>query len=285
MIPLKGSTCNTSPLGAQSEVSDEPPVAGRVWELSQDPAGCRRVQKALEMAASEEERVAIAQELHGHVLKAMRCPHANYVLQKCINTMQPRSLQFIIHALMEQERFAIQASKHKYGCRIIQQLFRVCPPSQVRGIAKVVLEGASTLACHTFGNFVVRQLMEFGTKEQQHQIARCVEENARIISKSHSGGGVIEAAITHATSQDRARVARAIAQDPKTLLALAAAKHGGPASVARVLRTLEGQDRKSACAGLAQHLESHEGRDSEICLCVVERLQMDERVIFAELGG
>ena len=65
-------------------------LAGRVWELSQDSKGCRDVQLAIEQATDELRRLLVA-EVAGHVLDAMRCPHANHVLQKCITSSRPES--------------------------------------------------------------------------------------------------------------------------------------------------------------------------------------------------
>ena len=63
-------------------------LTGRVWELSQDSKGCRDVQLAIEQATDDFRRVLVA-EVAGHVLDAMRCPHANHVLQKCITSSRP----------------------------------------------------------------------------------------------------------------------------------------------------------------------------------------------------
>ena len=63
-------------------------LVGRVWELSQDSKGCRDVQLALEQAGEDLRRLIVA-EVAGHVLDAMRCPHANHVLQKCITSSRP----------------------------------------------------------------------------------------------------------------------------------------------------------------------------------------------------
>lgn len=89
-------------------------VLGRVWEYSQDAAGCREVQHAIEVA-DEDIQLRIAAELQDHVtwlqvFKALKshvifnslvfkislskvwdaacCPHANHVLQKCILVSQ-----------------------------------------------------------------------------------------------------------------------------------------------------------------------------------------------------
>merc|ERR1719145_46714 len=59
-------------------------VEGNVWRLSRDAPGCRIVQDALDNATCDADRVALASEIRSHVWEALRCPHANFVLQKFI---------------------------------------------------------------------------------------------------------------------------------------------------------------------------------------------------------
>merc|ERR1719343_1869951 len=121
---------------AAIDVHDISPLSGRVWSLARDAQGCREVQNALEAARTEEERLAIAMELQSHVWDAMRCPHANYVLQKSIALLKPLSSQFIIDEIVRKGARAVaQAAKHKYGCRIIQRLLEHCKTAQVRDLA------------------------------------------------------------------------------------------------------------------------------------------------------
>eukprot|EP00425_Heterocapsa_triquetra_P030434 CAMPEP_0195111272 /NCGR_PEP_ID=MMETSP0448-20130528/95440_1 /TAXON_ID=66468 /ORGANISM="Heterocapsa triquestra, Strain CCMP 448" /LENGTH=121 /DNA_ID=CAMNT_0040148037 /DNA_START=39 /DNA_END=401 /DNA_ORIENTATION=+ len=91
------------------------PVPGNVWRLARNSTGCRRVQQALEDAASDDERVKLVQELRGHVWSAMRCPFANHVLQKCFVTMRPCALQFIIDELMAKgTKSIVKAAQNEY---------------------------------------------------------------------------------------------------------------------------------------------------------------------------
>merc|ERR1719414_1768603 len=73
-------------------------LRGRVWLRSQDQVGCLEVQSALE-ESSREVCDAIASELRGHVWEAVEHPHANFVLQKCIEQLSSRGSQWIIGEL------------------------------------------------------------------------------------------------------------------------------------------------------------------------------------------
>merc|ERR1719326_2532951 len=76
-------------------------LQGCIWRLSTDGQGCRLVQEVLTDAACDDERIVVASELHTHVWEALRCPNANHVLQKCIDTMRPADSQFIIDEILE----------------------------------------------------------------------------------------------------------------------------------------------------------------------------------------
>lgn len=65
--------------------------------------GCRVIQKALESVGGEQQ-VEIVRELDGHVLKCVKDQNGNHVVQKCIECVDPHSLQFIINAFQGQVR-------------------------------------------------------------------------------------------------------------------------------------------------------------------------------------
>lgn len=164
--------------------------------------------------------MALAMELRGHVVKAFRCPHANYVLQKCIALMSPENSQFIIDELLERSGMVAHAAKHRYGCRIMQQLLRNCLPSQVKGIVELLLDDVMAFSCHAFGNFVMQHVLEQGADEQKHRLTRILECNVPELCKSTAGCNVISSALLHGAREDRMRLACAISQEPGLLEAL-----------------------------------------------------------------
>jgi len=201
-------------------------IRGHVWLLSQDAKGCRVVQEAIQEAASEEARAALAAELHGHVAKAFRCPHANHVLQKCIAASSPEQSQFVIDELLGREGLVGQASRHRYGCRVVQQLMRRCPSAQVQGIADLLLEEALAFSCHPFANFVMQQLLEHGTELQRSRLVHSLACDIGMVARSSPGCNVLGVALAYAPAESRATLARAILQDPTRLRSLAATRAG-----------------------------------------------------------
>mmetsp|Transcript_100609 Transcript_100609/g.252222 ORF Transcript_100609/g.252222 Transcript_100609/m.252222 type:complete len:380 (+) Transcript_100609:74-1213(+) len=247
------SPVSTSAGDALSEISlssrGERSVLENAWLHSQDPAGTRRVQDALDEASDETREVAL-QEFHGRAVKAMRDPHANHVLQKCISIMAPTSLQFMVDELLERDGLATAVARHRYGGRIVQHLLKRCSASQVSGLAEALMQETVALACHSFGNFPVQHLLQFGTEEQRHRLAQTIVSNAETICRSKVGAGVVAAALEHASSEDRLSIAQTVMHVPGLLVELAQCRHGNTA-VLRMLQVLDGQDSLQAHMGLA----------------------------------
>jgi len=244
-----GEAPSEMPMVVRSECS----VSGHVWLLCQDPAGSRRVQDALDKCSSHEAREALLQELHGHAVKAMRDPHANHVLQKCISIMEPDSLQFMLDELLERDGLATTVARHRYGCRIVQQLLKKCNSSQVSGLAEALTQEIVALACHNFGNFSVQHLLQFGTEEQRHGLVQAVIDDAETVCSSKVGDGVVAAAMEHANSEDKLLLAQTVLHKPGLLVLLAQGRHGHIA-VLRMLQVLDGQESLQAHMTLAMEI-------------------------------
>merc|ERR1712190_562957 len=151
----------TSPAVRNKEDVDS--IRGRVWTLSQDADGCRKVQELIE-DCTDGEQEGIAAELQGHVWQALVCPHANHVLQKCIMSMRPQTCQFIIDELIMEKKVA-SGAQLKYGCRVIQRLLEHCREDQVHEICEKLLASGIELSGHHFGSYVMQHLAEYGTRD------------------------------------------------------------------------------------------------------------------------
>lgn len=235
-----------------SSGSGAPCLQGRVWALSQDTAGCREVQRAVEEAGSESRRMGIVEELVGHVAKAMRCPNANHVLQKIIVVSCPEASQFMIEELMARPGLLGQAARHRYGCRVVQHLLKRCRPWQLSELVESVIADAVALACHPFGSYSVQHVLQFGTEDQQYRLVRVLERNVATMVGSPAGCGAVAAAMSHCDRDDRVWLARAVLQQPGLLQTLAQARHGASAA-AQIVRAVSDQEREQA---LAQVLEA-----------------------------
>jgi len=247
---------------SQCSTADELPAAvgdlmvrGRVWLLSQDARGCRVVQEALESAASEEACVALVEELHGHVAKALRCPHANHVLQKCINMTSPEHSQFILDELLERPGLLAIATRHRYGCRVLQHLLQRCTQAQLQDVTELLMEDAIVFSCHPFGNYVMQRVLECGTEETQHRFVRLLEQNVDKVCGVPPGCNVIAAALSCGPFEDRVWLARAIVQEPSRVRALAQMRFGSFAAI-QVLKVAGTSEQVRALERLEPQLES-----------------------------
>jgi len=247
-------------------------VAGRVWALARDPRGCREVQRALEVAGSDEARSALANELRGHVWEAMRCPHANHVLQKCIVSMRPQQSQFIIDELLcgtAGPSGASQAARHRYGCRIVERLIEHCPPQQVKRLVEDLVSDAVALSKHPYGNYVMQHLLEHGPPDQRRRLTRMLELHAHTAGSDCYARAVVSKALSHGAHADQVALARALLREPGLIATMARTRHGHVAAKF-VLQNLEGQDsveaRRQLTADLAVLRASRYGRFVAACL-------------------
>lgn len=238
-------------------------LTGRVWSLSRDPHGCREVQFALDDADTDEERAHIASELEGHIREAIRCPHANHVIQKCITSMKPLAYQFIVDELMTGPTI-FQAVRHKYGCRIVQRLLEHALSNQVHNIAEAILSDIYWISRHPYGNFVMQHLLQCGVDDHRHRICKAIEHDIAGLGRDTHGRAVISAAMACAAHEDRVMIARAVFREPGLLVCMARTRHGQLAAkfVVQVLEGSELQDARRLLFAEDLLSESRFGRTS-----------------------
>jgi len=224
-------------------------VLGQVWRLSQTADGSRQVQDALDAAGGAHTQVAIADELRGHVAKALRCPHANHVLQKLIDTGAPEEVRFISEELLARPGLVSQAARHRYGCRVIQHLLQRCPLEMVSQLVQALLADCLALCCHPFGTYVVQNLLQRGTVGQRCCAGRALEAHAAHLPRSRAGCGVLVVAMEHLAREDAVRLARAVIQEANVLESLPLVRQGSLAAL-RMLRVLPGPEAFEARARL-----------------------------------
>mmetsp|Transcript_77424 Transcript_77424/g.160891 ORF Transcript_77424/g.160891 Transcript_77424/m.160891 type:complete len:372 (-) Transcript_77424:684-1799(-) len=199
-------------------------VLGKVWELAQTAQGCREVQAALEEPGSEEAQRAICNELKSHIAEGLRCPYANFVLQKCIGLLSEENLDFMFQELMQEG--PEKASKHKFGCRVTQRLASKAPETWGRDIGEAILSDFHAVACHPYGNYVVQNLLENGADSLRTSLATEVLNNLSSFVSDTFGAAVVSGALKTALPADRVTLARALVKDSGLLVAAATSRHG-----------------------------------------------------------
>jgi hypothetical protein len=217
------------------------PAGGSVWELAKDPQGCREVQKAFSECDSIEERLAIAEQLRGHVMDAIHCPHANHVLHKVIEILPSTSSNFIIEEIMQGGLDGVkEVAMHRYGCRIMEELLRVCDSLQLNEIVECLLAEAEALCTHMYGNFVMKSVLRHAPSSQRQRLVTTLMNNLISICTSFYGCAVLTQVFQSSTDAGQA-LAHMILSVSGLLPAIAKHKHGR--SVLEAMITLLGDDQ------------------------------------------
>lgn len=210
------------------------------------------MQDALEACPDGEARVALASELRGHVWEAIRCPHANYVVQKCISMMPPQACQFIIDELLRRGTGAVaSAARHRFGCRILERLLERCSQLQARPLVDDLISDAVALSSHPYGNYVVQHVLEHGPPDQQRRLCGLLGRHVATLGPDGYASAVVAKALSHGSKETRLLVARHVASSPGLVAQMARTRHGHLA-VKLVLQLLEDfpQERDAACKEL-----------------------------------
>ncbi|KHN17619.1 Pumilio like 6, chloroplastic [Glycine soja] len=79
--------------------------------------GCCVVQKALEVIDLEQ-KAQLVHELDGNVMRCVRDQNGNHAIQKCIESIPTKNIDFIIFAFRGE---IVILSMHPYGCRVISR--------------------------------------------------------------------------------------------------------------------------------------------------------------------
>jgi pumilio RNA-binding family len=222
-------------------------VRGSVCALAFDAAGCRVVQKLIEMAMPQDAG-KLVMELHGSVRRAVSSPHANFVIQKVIDVLPARFSQFIAKELAGS---GAETSRHRYGCRILCRLVEhsIDDAGTLELLDEVVYE-SSALCRHEFGHYVLETILEHGLPEQKQRIALSLEFETMQNASDKTAAYIIEAALQHCAPSDQARLVTSFLSQPESLICLAEGKSSS--HVVRALLQVPGESSQ-AVKSVLQH--------------------------------
>lgn len=199
------------------------------WPAALSKHGCRVLQAALDVAESTH-RLAFADAFHGHVWDALRSPHANHVLQKCIELLPPRRMEFVLSELAGKAR---ETARHRFGCRVLERLLEHdC--WRTSGLVAEVLQDVMDLATHPYGNFVVQHILEHGTDEQRCLVVEALRPEVRRLARHKNASHVVEKALQYGSQEGREQLKQAIVGDAEELLRLSHSNYGS--FVAKAMR-------------------------------------------------
>jgi len=188
-------------------------ITSKAWPMAAMRHGTRIVQKAFDVLESTD-KVLLAEGLKGHVQEALESPHANHVLQKCVETMPPAQIRFVLEEMVGYGAFF---ARRRFGCRVIERLLEHCPGPYVASLIDEILADAEKLCRHPFGNFVVQHVLEHGTVEQQKQVADILRANILHLARHRIASHVVEAAFVHCACEDKQALVEAMGTDTTDL--------------------------------------------------------------------
>jgi len=245
-----GKACTHFDESVQRDHFQVGPITGNVWRLSRTGSGTRQVQQAFENASCNEARLALTSELKGHVWEALKCQHANHVIQKCVSTIPPLAAQFVIDELLQCVPGGVaQAARHRFGCRIIERLLEHCSAKQVSPMVEEFLADAVALSSHTYGNYVMQHLLEHCGADVVSRITYILNKHLDTMATDGFSGAVIGKALSLAADEGAHTLAAALLRDSERLACMARSRWGHLA-VKQALQLADGPTRHQACTEL-----------------------------------
>mmetsp|Transcript_26639 Transcript_26639/g.50049 ORF Transcript_26639/g.50049 Transcript_26639/m.50049 type:complete len:438 (+) Transcript_26639:2-1315(+) len=167
-------------------------LQGSLLRLTKDRFGCRVIQAALR-EASVDFQSAFLSELKGQVLGLCQHLHANFVLQKCVELLEPRVGVFLAEELKDH---AVTVAVHVYGCRVLQRLIEHCSrePQLIELVDSLLSnpDQIERLLKDLFGSNVLRALLVHGTVSHVKAILEVLSTNVLKFAKHKHASLVFE---------------------------------------------------------------------------------------------
>ena len=124
-------------------------LKNKIYELTLNLYGCRVVQELISILNIDKISI-ITSELKPFYEKCIEDKNGNHVIQKLIEKLPQDELNNIYLVSLNN---IINLSKHQYGCRVIQRLFKYCNEGQIHNM---LLE----LFKDIYGNYVIQFILE-----------------------------------------------------------------------------------------------------------------------------
>lgn len=159
--------------------------------------------------ASGQDAALLASSMQGHVRRASKSKHANYVMQKIVEVMPMARASFVAEEL---SGVAHETACHRFGCRLLCRILEHWSQSDAATLELLdeLLVNAEELCSHTFGSYVIRHILEFGLPEHKHRVAAALLPEAAWLAKHRLASHVVEAALRSCSAEDQQALAEAL---------------------------------------------------------------------------
>ena len=234
----------------RAKLREEPAVAlqsvkGNVWAWSRNEIGCRLVQEALELGTRE--AAELAAELEGHVLEAVTCPYANYVVQKVVLHLSTATSSFVARELCGS---AVRVAKHRFACRILCRLVELTKSSAALALVDELLADFSDLCTHNFAHHVMESILENGEEHHKKHIAEVLQTDPWKYATHKNSSYLVEKALCYCSQSEQESLIAKLGH-PQTILDLAMTQFG--CYVARALLRHRCVNAETAMSLIAEH--------------------------------
>ena len=131
-------------------------LKNNIYELTLNLYGCRCVQELISILNVENMNI-ITNELKPFYEKCILDKNGNHVIQKLIEKVSEEDLNEIYLVAVNNIIFF---SKHQYGCRVIQRLFKYCNKDQIKFMLNNLFININDLIQDQYGNYVIQFILE-----------------------------------------------------------------------------------------------------------------------------
>jgi len=197
-------------------------VVSSVSWLAWTKQGSRTVQKAIDVGNSDD-RTKIWKQLQGHVFDAIKSPHANHVLKKCITVMSPDQLHCAMTELKSKLRFV---ARHSFGYHVLLGLMEHGHPRHTEKLISELVADSRRLCTHQWGNVVIKHILRHGTAAQRSAIARSLCKDIVHLAKHCVASYTISCALTCCAEEDVKMLIHLVLDDADQLADLSRSHYG-----------------------------------------------------------
>ena len=179
-------------------------LKNNIYELTLNLYGCRCVQELISILNAENMNI-ITNELKPFYEKCILDKNGNHVIQKLIEKANEADLNEIYLVAVNNIIFF---SKHQYGCRVIQRLFKYCNKDQIKFMLNNLFININDLIQDQYGNYVIQYILENQTIncEELYPIFYSLRGNIYQYSFHKFASNVVERCITFGNEMQKKEI-------------------------------------------------------------------------------
>ena len=155
-----------------------------------------------------EQQAELVRELQSDILKVVKDPNGNHVIQQVIALVPRQHIDFIMDCFRGR---VSELASHTYGCRVIQRALEHGTEADRAAIMKELHGCVQMLVTDQYGNYVVQHVLEKGKPEDRSRIIDLVTSQVMTLSKHKFASNVVEACIRNGTLEERRKLRDVIA--------------------------------------------------------------------------